>query len=133
MGPTVNMQRTPIGGRNFECFSEDPLLTASLATAYIRGIQRDPVNPNDAHAAACVKHFVCNDVEFGRMWASSEVSERALREIYLPPFLCAVKHGHVCAIMGMVSVVCEPKWDLLLRTYRQTDRQTDRIHLKISN
>ena len=103
LGPTVNMHRTPIGGRNFECFSEDPLLTASLAIAYIQGIQSNPANPGDTRVAACVKHFVCNDVEYARMWASSEVSERALREIYLPPFLCAVKHGHVWTAMGMAT------------------------------
>ncbi len=83
LAPTVNLHRTPIGGRNFECFSEDPVLTARLAAAYIRGVQAEGV-------AACVKHFVANDTEFERMTISSEVDERTLRELYLVPFEAAV-------------------------------------------
>jgi beta-glucosidase len=91
LAPTVNLHRTPIGGRNFECMSEDPLLTASVATAYIEGVQSEGV-------ACCVKHFVCNDTEFARLVVDVEVSERVLREVYLVPFEAAVRAG-VRAVM----------------------------------
>jgi beta-glucosidase len=84
LAPTVNLHRTPIGGRNFECMSEDPLLTAQLAVAYIKGVQSQRV-------AACIKHFVANDTEFERMTISSEVDDRTLRELYLVPFEAAVQ------------------------------------------
>jgi len=84
LAPTVNLHRTPIGGRNFECMSEDPTLTAHLAVAYVRGVQSEGV-------AACIKHFVANDTEFERMTISSEVDERTLRELYLVPFEAAVR------------------------------------------
>jgi beta-glucosidase len=83
LGPTVNIHRSPLGGRNFECYSEDPYLSARMAVAYISGLQRENVG-------ATVKHYVCNDSEFERNTISSEVDERALREIYLPPFQAAV-------------------------------------------
>jgi beta-glucosidase len=86
LAPTVNIQRHPLAGRNFECPSEDPCLTAAYAAAYVTGVQSEGV-------AATVKHFVCNDSEFERMTISSEVGERALREIYLPPFEAAVRAG----------------------------------------
>lgn len=84
LAPTVNLHRTPIGGRNFECMSEDPTLTAHLAVAYVKGVQSERV-------AACIKHFVANDTEFERMTISSEVDERTLRELYLVPFEAAVR------------------------------------------
>ncbi|MGH9272134.1 MAG: beta-glucosidase H [Ilumatobacteraceae bacterium] len=93
LGPTVNLQRTPIGGRNFECFSEDPVLTAELAVAYVEGLQSEGV-------AACIKHFVGNDTEFERMSISSEIDERVLRELYLLPFEAAVKRAGVRAVMS---------------------------------
>ncbi len=83
LAPTVNLHRTPIGGRNFECMSEDPALTAAIAAAYVRGVQSQ-------HVACCIKHFVANDTEFERMSISSEVDERTLRELYLLPFEAAV-------------------------------------------
>jgi beta-glucosidase len=92
LAPTVNLHRTPIGGRNFECYSEDPILTAALATAYIEGLQGEGV-------AACVKHFVGNDTEFERMTISSEIDERTLRELYLVPFEAAVTRAGVRAVM----------------------------------
>jgi beta-glucosidase len=92
LAPTVNLQRTPIGGRNFECYSEDPVLTARLSSAYIRGLQRERV-------AACVKHFVGNDTELERMTISSEVDERTLRELYLVPFEAAVTEAGTRSIM----------------------------------
>ncbi len=84
LAPTVNLHRTPIGGRNFECMSEDPELTAQIAVGYIRGLQRERV-------AACIKHYVANDTEFERMTISSDVDERTLREVYLVPFERAVR------------------------------------------
>ena len=86
LAPTVNLHRTPIGGRNFECMSEDPILTARIATAYVRGVQSQGV-------ACCIKHFVGNDTEFERMTISSEIDERTLREMYLVPFEAAVAPG----------------------------------------
>ncbi len=79
LAPTVNLHRHPLAGRNFECFSEDPYLTARMATAYIAGVQSNRV-------ACCLKHFVCNDSEFERHTISSEVDEATLREMYLVPF-----------------------------------------------
>ncbi|MET0457622.1 MAG: glycoside hydrolase family 3 N-terminal domain-containing protein, partial [Ilumatobacteraceae bacterium] len=92
LAPTVNLHRTPIGGRNFECPSEDPVLAAAVAVAYVRGVQHERV-------AACIKHFVGNDTEFERMTISSEIDERTLRELYLVPFEAAVREGGVRAIM----------------------------------
>jgi len=86
LAPTVNIQRSPLGGRNFECFSEDPYLSARLAVTYIHGLQREGVG-------ASLKHYVCNDEEFERFTISSEVRERALREIYLQPFQTAVREA----------------------------------------
>lgn len=93
LGPTVNMHRSPLNGRNFECYSEDPYLSAQLAVAYISGVQSKGVG-------ATVKHFVGNESEFERMTISSEIDERALREIYLPPFEAAVKQAHTWAVMA---------------------------------
>ncbi|KDN34971.1 hypothetical protein RSAG8_11977, partial [Rhizoctonia solani AG-8 WAC10335] len=84
LGPTVNIQRSPLGGRGFESYSEDPLLSGHMARAFIDGLQSEGV-------AATIKHFVANDSEFERMSISSEVSTRALREIYLRPFELACR------------------------------------------
>ncbi len=84
LAPTVNIHRTPNAGRNFECFSEDPFLSGTIATAYIKGLQENDV-------AACIKHFVANDQEFERTSMSSEVAERPLHEIYLEPFRLAMQ------------------------------------------
>ena len=86
LGPTVNLHRTPIGGRNFECVSEDPVLTAAIAVAYIAGVQSTGV-------AACIKHLAGNDTEYERMSISSEIDEATLREAYLLPFEEAVAAG----------------------------------------
>jgi beta-glucosidase len=98
LAPTVNIQRSPLGGRNFECFSEDPYLTARLAVAYIHGLQREGVG-------ASLKHYVCNDEEFERFTISSEVRERALREIYLQPFQTAVRESQPWTIMASYNLV----------------------------
>jgi beta-glucosidase len=85
LAPTINIARHPLGGRNFESFGEDPLLTSTMAVAYIEGVQSvDGVG-------ACAKHFVANDVEFARMTVSSEIDARTLREVYLAPFEAAVE------------------------------------------
>jgi len=93
LAPTVNIHRSPLAGRNFECYSEDPHLTARIAIGYIRGVQSRGVG-------ACIKHFVCNDSEFERMSISSEVGERALREIYLAPFEAAIKEARPWSVMA---------------------------------
>jgi beta-glucosidase len=92
LAPTVNLHRSPLAGRNFECFSEDPLLSGRLAAAYIRGVQSQGV-------FATVKHFVGNEAEYERNSISSVVDERALRELYLVPFELAVREGGVLAVM----------------------------------
>jgi beta-glucosidase len=93
LAPTVNIHRSPLSGRNFECYSEDPYLTARLAVAYIKGVQSQNVG-------TALKHFVCNDSEFERMSISSEVAERPLREIYLLPFETAVKEVQPWSVMS---------------------------------
>jgi beta-glucosidase len=93
LAPTVNMHRTPLAGRNFECYSEDPLLAGTLAAAFVRGVQSTGV-------AATVKHVVCNDAETNRDTGSSELAERTLREIYLRPFELAIEGGKPWAVMS---------------------------------
>lgn len=98
LGPTVNMQRSPLGGRGFESYSEDPVLAGNLAAASIAGIQSTGV-------AATLKHFVCNDLEDKRMASNSIVSERALREVYLMPFQIAQRDAKPWAIMTSYNLV----------------------------
>ncbi len=98
LAPTVNIHRSPLAGRNFECYSEDPFLTARIAVAYIRGVQ-------SRNVGACIKHFVCNDSEFERNTISSQVGERALREIYLAPFEVAVKEAKPWSVMAAYNRV----------------------------
>ncbi|GAA0548824.1 glycoside hydrolase family 3 C-terminal domain-containing protein [Paractinoplanes ferrugineus] len=86
LGPTVNLQRTPLGGRHFECYSEDPLLSGEIAVGFVRGVQRLGVGTT-------VKHLVGNDFETDRMEVDVRIGERALREIYLPPFERVVAAG----------------------------------------
>lgn len=86
LAPTINMARYPLGGRNFESFGEDPLLTSAIAVAYVIGVQEEGVG-------ACAKHFVANDVEFARLTVSSNVDEQTLREVYLTPFEAVVDAG----------------------------------------
>ncbi|GAA5087556.1 glycoside hydrolase family 3 C-terminal domain-containing protein [Microbacterium yannicii] len=86
LGPTINLHRSPLGGRHFECFSEDPELSAELAAAYVRGLQ-------DNGVAATPKHYVANDSETDRFTVDVRVDERALRELYLLPFERAVEAG----------------------------------------
>ncbi|MFE2375308.1 glycoside hydrolase family 3 C-terminal domain-containing protein [Streptomyces sp. NPDC059398] len=86
LAPTLNLHRTPLGGRHFECCSEDPLLTSRTGAALIRGVQAGGV-------AATAKHFVANDAETDRLTVDVRVGERALREVYLAPFEAAVEAG----------------------------------------
>ncbi len=92
LAPTINLHRTVLNGRNFECYSEDPWLSSEMAVAYVRGLQSTGVG-------AAVKHFVGNDSEYQRMSISCEIPERALRELYLLPFERAVKEAGVMAVM----------------------------------
>jgi beta-glucosidase len=98
LAPTVNIHRTPIAGRNFECFSEDPYLSGMLASAYIKGLQ-------DKGVGATIKHFVANDQEYERNSISSEVDERTLREIYLEPFRIAIRNSNPWAVMSAYNRV----------------------------
>lgn len=93
LAPTINIHRSPLAGRNFECYSEDPYLTARLAVAYIEGVQSTGVG-------CAVKHFVANDSEFERHTISSEVDEQTLREIYLAPFEAAATEARSASIMA---------------------------------
>lgn len=92
LGPGVNIHRDPLCGRNFEYFSEDPLLSGKLGAAAVRGIQ-------SRGGAACPKHFCCNNQEFMRNMADSRISERALREIYLRVFEICINEGRPLTLM----------------------------------
>ena len=93
LAPGVNIKRSPLCGRNFEYMSEDPYLAGEMAVPLVEGVQ-------SADTAACVKHFALNNQETERLWVEVQVSERALREIYLPAFEKVVKEGHVYSLMG---------------------------------
>ncbi|MGZ4354336.1 MAG: glycoside hydrolase family 3 protein, partial [Gaiellaceae bacterium] len=97
LGPTVNLHRSPLGGRHFECYSEDPLLTARLGAAYVRALQALGVG-------ACAKHYVANDSETERFTLDVRVGERALRELYLAPFEALV-HAGVWMVMAAYNSV----------------------------
>jgi beta-glucosidase len=93
LAPAFNIARTPLGGRTYEYYSEDPFLNAQLAVAAVQGIQSN-------HVAACIKHFALNNQETDRMKVNVEVSDRALQEIYLPAFKAAVQQGKAWAVMA---------------------------------
>ena len=98
LAPTVNLHRTPYAGRCFECFSEDPLLTARIGAAYVRGLQRSGVG-------ATVKHFVGNDSETQRMTVDVRIDDRTLRELYLAPFEAIVRDEGAWAVMAAYNGV----------------------------
>ncbi|OQO06603.1 hypothetical protein B0A48_08388 [Cryoendolithus antarcticus] len=110
LGPTINIQRGPLGGRGFESFSEDPVLSGTLAGYYCKGLQERDI-------VTTPKHFVCNDQEHERMAVSSIVTERALREIYLLSFQIAIKLSTPRAIMTAYNRLngthCAERKDLL--------------------
>ena len=93
LAPTVNIQRSVTNGRNFECYSEDPILTAALAVGYVKGLQGEGIS-------ATIKHFVGNESEIERTTMSSDIDERSLREVYLIPFEAAVKDAGTWGIMS---------------------------------
>ena len=97
LGPGVNIQRTPMNGRAFEYMGEDPVLAAEMVVPYIQAAQKNGV-------ACCLKHFVLNDQEIDRFTVNVNVSERAMREIYLYPFQKAVEEAHVYTIMGAYNL-----------------------------
>ena len=98
LAPTINIIRTPLSGRGFECFSEDPVLTSRIAVAYVRGVQR-------AGVGATVKHYVGNDSETERRTYVARISERVLRELYLPPFEACVNEADVFLVMAAYNAV----------------------------
>jgi beta-glucosidase len=98
LAPTINLMRTPLGGRGFECFSEDPVLTARMAVAFITGLQ-------SAGVAATAKHFVGNDSETERRSYDAIVSEQVLRELYLAPFEACVTEAGTALVMAAYNKV----------------------------
>jgi beta-glucosidase len=98
LGPTINLHRSPLGGRHFEAYSEDPVLTGEIATAFVRGAQ-------EAGIAACPKHYIANDFETERFTASVEVSDQALREVYLAPFERTVREAGTWTAMSSYNAV----------------------------
>ncbi|WP_044933712.1 glycoside hydrolase family 3 C-terminal domain-containing protein [Pseudobutyrivibrio sp. LB2011] len=98
LGPGLNMKRSPLCGRNFEYFSEDPILAGKMAASYVRGIQ-------SKHVYSCPKHFAVNSREYRRMAMNAVVDERTLREIYLTAFEIAIKEGGAKTIMSAYNEV----------------------------
>ena len=108
LGPCINIARVPQGGRTFEGFGEDPYLVSQMAVAYVKGVQSKNV-------VTCTKHYVANNQEWNRYDVSAELSERALREIYLPAFRAVVQKAGGLTIMGAYNRVrgtyaCEKKY-----------------------
>ena len=118
LGPGVNMKRSPLGGRNFEYFSEDPILAARMAIAHVNGVQSQGVGTS-------LKHFAANNQEYERMQNSSDVDERTLHEIYLRAFELTVKEAQPWSLMASYNLIngvpaTESKWllqDLLRDTW----------------
>ncbi len=100
LGPGVNIYRSPLCGRNFEYFGEDPYLAAQTAVQYIKGVQSQG-------AMACIKHYAANNQEWNRHHVSSDVDERTLHEIYLPAFRAAVEEAGVGSLMTSESPLTE--------------------------
>ena len=116
LAPTINLHRNPLGGRNFECYSEDPILSGLVAAAFVRGVQSRKV-------ATTLKHFAANDSEFERNTIDSQVDERTLREVYLVPFEYAVAEGGTWGVMSAYNrlngTFCSENEWLLTEVLRQ--------------
>ena len=102
LGPTINLHRSPLGGRHFEAYSEDSVLSGNLASAFITGIQGEGVG-------GCLKHFVANDAETDRHTVNNVIDEKTLREIYALPFEIAVRDSHPWTVMSAYNRVNGPK------------------------
>ncbi len=98
LGPTINLHRSPLGGRHFEAFSEDPVLTGDLAAAYVSGVQENGVG-------ATPKHYVANDSETDRFTVNAVVGDRALRELYLLAFEKAVSESRAWMVMSSYNSI----------------------------
>lgn len=98
LAPTVNLHRTPLGGRHFEAYSEDPFLTGAVGTGYVQGVQ-------DGGVGTTVKHFVANDAETDRFTVDNRIAPRPLRELYLAPFEAIVENAHPWGIMTAYNQV----------------------------
>ena len=115
LGPTINLHRHPLGGRHFECYSEDPLLTGELASSYVRGVQSVGVS-------ACLKHFIGNDTEYQRHFVSSNIDDRTLRELYLLPFEMGVKAGSLSVMSAynqLNNVFCSSNEEILTNILKE--------------
>ena len=115
LGPTINLHRHPLGGRHFECYSEDPILTGELASSYVKGVQSVGVS-------ACLKHFIGNDTEYQRHFVSSNIDERTLRELYLLPFEMGVKAGSLSVMSAynqLNNIYCSSHADILNKILKE--------------
>jgi beta-glucosidase len=115
LGPTINLHRHPLGGRHFECYSEDPLLTGELASSYVKGVQSVGVS-------ACLKHFIGNDTEYQRHFVSSNIDDRTLRELYLLPFEMGVKAGSLSVMSAynqLNNVFCSSNEQILTNILKE--------------
>ena len=116
LGPAINIQRIPTGGRTYEYMSEDPYLSSRLSVGYTKGVQ-------DNGVAVCVKHFALNNQETNRGSVNVIVSPRAMREIYLPPFEATVVEGNAFGVMSAYNKIngywCAENYELLNRILRQ--------------
>ncbi len=124
LGPTVNMQRSPLNGRGFESFSEDPFLSGMICASIINGFQ-------SKGSLAVLKHLVVNDQETEKVAVDVSLSDRALREIYLKPFQLVIKHSNPASVMSSYSklrgVSCSESPELLQKILREEWQYTGLI------